>query len=543
MTLSWKLCFALLLLIGILDTFQFAQCDDFVFQNGRTDWLETPEECENGANYCGGDESKYPHEQIQAIIERAVELKNSSENFERFFMPFKEVDDAAADPSLSSNSVSQNDTYSVPACKSRRELVLPRYPRAKDIDQKWVYLVELANGASQQIEVNVCENIDQKCANEKDQTSGTTVCKQIYKTQKLLAVSQDGELVVDTFSLPSACICYHRKTDLIRIRGLANFNSPSMSDSTEDPNELNEDDLFSFRSPLPFGDVKCLNDSQTTARLATTPKESHQHAVNFNVSRRSSRSVSFDESTVLFGSGETDQANENDVRFGGARGGVIFDEEAQEPRFIFSDGNEPTTPTTPRAAADEQATLRFLPDQGDPCTNTTYGEICEEDEFDGSYPEDLVKSLIKKSNTLKSPVHFNKLFERPCDYEPIVTQFRIGGPEENPVCESTQKYIFPKVAKTVRGQWRYIINIQDLYMQGVSVEICKATDTPCTYGGKDGDFPKDTKCKQVYSRHNMLTISPISKRVAFDTFQIPSACVCHINEDSEIINFQSYDYQ
>ena len=62
-------------------------------------------------------------------------------------------------------------------------------------------------------------------------------------------------------------------------------------------------------------------------------------------------------------SGETDQANENDVRFGGAMGGVIFDEEAQEPRFIFSDGNEPTTPTTPRAAADEQATLRFLPDQ------------------------------------------------------------------------------------------------------------------------------------------------------------------------------------
>ena len=53
--------------------------------------------------------------------------------------------------------------------------------------------------------------------------------------------------------------------------------------------------------------------------------------------------------------------------------------------------------------------------------------------------------------------------------------FSIGGPEENPVCESTQKYIFPKVAKTVRGQWRYIINIQDLYMQGVSVEICKAT--------------------------------------------------------------------
>ena len=68
--------------------------------------------------------------------------------------------------------------------------------------------------------------------------------------------------LVDTFSLPSACICYHRKTDLIRIRGLANFNSPSMSDSTEDPNELNEDNLFSFRSPLPFGDVKCLNDSQ-----------------------------------------------------------------------------------------------------------------------------------------------------------------------------------------------------------------------------------------------------------------------------------------
>ena len=127
---------------------------------------------------------------------------------------------------------------------------------------------------------------------------------------------------------------------------------------------------------------------------------------------------------TCIGSGETDEANGNEVRFGGAMGGVIFDEGAEEPRFIFSGGNEPTT-TTPRTA-DEQATLRFLPNQGDPCTNTTYGEICEEDEFDGNYPEDLVKSLIKTSNTLKSPVHFNKLFERPCDYEPIVTQFRVS---------------------------------------------------------------------------------------------------------------------
>ena len=36
---------------------------------------------------------------------------------------------------------------------------------------------------------------------------------------------------------------------------------------------------------------------------------------------------------------------------------------------------------------------------------------------------------------------------------------------------SHKKYIFPKKAKTVGGDWRYVVNTAE-YEQGVTVEIC-----------------------------------------------------------------------
>jgi hypothetical protein len=37
-----------------------------------------------------------------------------------------------------------------------------------------------------------------------------------------------------------------------------------------------------------------------------------------------------------------------------------------------------------------------------------------------------------------------------------------------------QKYIYPKKAKNVHGEWHYIINT-DKYKQGVTVELCLPT--------------------------------------------------------------------
>ena len=55
-------------------------------------------------------------------------------------------------------------------------------------------------------------------------------------------------------------------------------------------------------------------------------------------------------------------------------------------------------------------------------------------------------------------------------------------------------------------------------------------DQSCKYGGKEGLIPESTVCKQLHSRHNMLTVSP-ERVVAYETFLIPSACVCHLRTD------------
>jgi len=43
--------------------------------------------------------------------------------------------------------------------------------------------------------------------------------------------------------------------------------------------------------------------------------------------------------------------------------------------------------------------------------------------------------------------------------------------ELSEVCSSYQKYIYPKKARNIHGEWHYIINTEQ-YKQGVTVEIC-----------------------------------------------------------------------
>ena len=87
-----------------------------------------------------------------------------------------------------------------PACKSRRDMI-PSRARAKNIAQKWMYLVEMADLAdiaggrkhTQQVEVNVCEDVDKPCKNNADSPEeGSISCKQLFKTHKLLAFNEDG---------------------------------------------------------------------------------------------------------------------------------------------------------------------------------------------------------------------------------------------------------------------------------------------------------------------------------------------------------------
>merc|ERR1712025_1283100 len=45
-----------------------------------------------------------------------------------------------------------------------------------------------------------------------------TVCRQIYTEHKLLALSNENQLEVDSFRLPSACACFVREEFILEFR-------------------------------------------------------------------------------------------------------------------------------------------------------------------------------------------------------------------------------------------------------------------------------------------------------------------------------------
>ena len=77
---------------------------------------------------------------------------------------------------------------------------------------KWKYLVQQSGSSVQEVEVVTCsKNGKSTCRTEEfddsPSGSGTTTCKQIFSTRKLLAIDEDGVISVDSFQLPSACLC------------------------------------------------------------------------------------------------------------------------------------------------------------------------------------------------------------------------------------------------------------------------------------------------------------------------------------------------
>ena len=80
--------------------------------------LPEPEECGEGFNYCGGDEDKYPLDDIEAILNETLELKLSSTTMHRFFKPAttqqsQEIQEAGSVNSSSEISAAQGNLLMV----------------------------------------------------------------------------------------------------------------------------------------------------------------------------------------------------------------------------------------------------------------------------------------------------------------------------------------------------------------------------------------------------------------------------------------------
>jgi len=187
------------------------------------------------------------------------------------------------------------------------------------------------------------------------------------------------------------------------------------------------------------------------------------------------------------------------------------------------------------------------------CGTSSYCETGEE------YPEDFVLRALRQNNDL-NPEVFAQLFDSGCRTD-VQARFLI---DEEQLCYGKTKVIFPRQAKNLKDEWKYIVNIEN-YTQSVEIEECYnpdsfdsedetttatpgifeddsnvqfETETPqvpdrfgsCLYSGAVGNNPGLTSCQQLYTQHKLLALSTDGQLVV-DSFKLPSACACFYKED------------
>ena len=176
---------------------------------------------------------------------------------------------------------------------------------------------------------------------------------------------------------------------------------------------------------------------------------------------------------------------------------------------------------------------------------------CEEVESAAFYPTEAVLEALSSNNDI-NPALFSQLFDKNC--KDLKTRF--FDIDEEQLCSGIPKIIFPRQAKNLKDEWRYIVNIEN-YTQSVEIEECfnpdlafddfertNATNSSvlfdneeiiaefgsCQYSGSPGNDPDLTVCRQLFTSHKLLALSTEGQLVV-DSFQLPSACACFYRED------------
>ena len=94
-------------------------------------------------------------------------------------------------------------------CNEQTQYIYPK--AAKNKDDEFMFIVNNPGGSykhRQLVKVTKCSRPDEACGQGDVFSSFSTSCVQEYSDHKLVALSKTGEeLVVDTFSFPSCCIC------------------------------------------------------------------------------------------------------------------------------------------------------------------------------------------------------------------------------------------------------------------------------------------------------------------------------------------------
>ncbi|CAB4064902.1 ALDH8A1 [Lepeophtheirus salmonis] len=309
--------------------------------------LPPPEPCKFGLTFCGEDESKYlPQEFIES---------------------------------------------------SRREK-LPNFGRSRNIKNKWKYIIQIAQivNSSSYTEVLICEKPGKTCINDIDSPDGegSTVCRQAYRRQRLLAMDENGEPSVDSFPLPSGCICHHMQNDP-NLRRAYIFNNKT-EEKVQNVDTSNHSDIN-----LRFTQVNAPIDL-----ICSTDEESQISLTNGRIRRNNGIIIIFPDEPVTSIVDMSSFKRNDDLS---ERSNVNLVELFQRKEMIR---------------------------KVEPCPNGD--SFCQ---LLASYPKNFINAAVNHSSA-------DIVAQR-------VGTFENG---EVPLCVSVTEIIHPQKGRNIHGEWRHIVN-------------------------------------------------------------------------------------
>merc|ERR1712183_276395 len=163
------------------------------------------------------------------------------------------------------------------------------------------------------------------------------------------------------------------------------------------------------------------------------------------------------------------------------------------------------------------------------------------------YPNQaILKAALRQNNTLGSLFDSKLLVEEkevPTETTENSVQSRKGFPEFEEfveddminICSVKTEYIMPRAAKNKEGEYKFIVNHPEggeEYVQQVRVNICRAAGQACGHGLLAAGGV-NTKCRQEYSDHKLVSLSATGEELQVETFRFPSCCTCYVSQFTE----------
>jgi len=166
------------------------------------------------------------------------------------------------------------------------------------------------------------------------------------------------------------------------------------------------------------------------------------------------------------------------------------------------------------------------------------------------YPDQAILAAALRQNNSLGSLFDSKLLvkekevptERPAIFKAV--QSRNDFPEFEEfveedminICSVKTEYIMPRAAKNKDGEYKFIVNHPEggeEYVQQVRVNICRAGEQSCGHGLLAGSG-LDTKCRQEYSDHKLVSLSATGEELQVETFRFPSCCSCFVSQFTEL---------